>query len=52
MYKANSDKNKIKSLMHFDPEARVFILSNLHKIQLCDKCSSVIFVCLVPFSQL
>ena len=27
--------------MHFDPEARVFALSNWHKIQLCDKFSSV-----------
>ena len=38
--------------MHFDHEARVFVLSNWHKIQLCDKSSSVIFVCLTPFSQL
>ena len=33
-YKANSGKNKC--LMHFDPDARVFVLSNWHKIQLCD----------------
>ena len=26
--------------------------SNWHKIQLCDKFSSVIFICLTPFSQL
>ena len=34
-YKANTgkDKNK-KHLMHFDPDARVFVLSNWHKIQL------------------
>ena len=38
--------------MHFDPDARVFVLSNGRKIQLCDKFSSVIFICLIPFSQL
>ena len=38
--------------MHFDPDARVFVLSNWHKIQLCDKFSSVIFICLTPFSEL
>ena len=27
-YKANSDKNKKKCSMHFDPDARVFVLSN------------------------
>ena len=41
-----------KSLMHFDPDARVFALSNEHKLQLCDKFSSVIFICLTPFVQL
>ena len=51
-YKANSGKNKKKCLMHFDHEAWVFVLSNWHKIQLCDKFSSVIFVCLTPFSPL
>ena len=51
-YKENSSKNKKKCLMHFDPDARVFVLSNWHKIQLCDKFSSVIFICLTPFSQL
>ena len=38
--------------MHFVPDARVFVLSNWHKIQLCDKFSSVIFICLTLFSQL
>ena len=27
-YKANSGKNKEKCLMHFDPDARVFVISN------------------------
>ena len=27
-YKANRGKNKEKYLMHFDPDARVFALSN------------------------
>ena len=27
-YEANSGKNKKKCLMHFDPDARVFVLSN------------------------
>ena len=52
-YKANSGKNfKKKCLMYFEPDARAFVLSNWHKIQLCDKFSSVIFICLIPFSQL
>ena len=38
--------------MHFDPDAMVFDLSNWYKIELCDKFSSVIFICLTPFSQL
>ena len=38
--------------MYFDPDARVFIISNWHKIQLCDKFSSLIFICLTPFFQL
>ena len=38
--------------MYFEPDARAFALSNWHKIQLCDKFSSVIFICLIPFSQL
>ena len=51
-YKANSGKNKKrKCFMHFDPDARVFVLSNSHKI-LCDKFSLVIFICLTPFSEL
>ena len=25
-----------KCFMHFDPDARAFVLSNWHKIQLCD----------------
>ena len=51
-YKVNSGKNKEKSLVHFDPEATVFVYSNWHKMQLCDKFSSVIFICLTLFSQL
>ena len=27
-YKANNGKNKEKCLMHFDPDPRVFVLSN------------------------
>ena len=27
-YKANSGNNKEKCLMHFDPDARVFVLSS------------------------
>ena len=38
--------------MPFDHDARVFVLSNWHKIQLSDKFSSVIFICSIPFSQL
>ena len=34
------------------PDAMVFVLSNWHKLQLCDKFSSVICICLTPFSQL
>ena len=52
-YKTNGGKNNDKIiLMHFDPDARVFILGNWHKMQLCDKFSSVIFICLAPLSQL
>ena len=50
--KSNSDKNEEKYLMYFDPDGRVFTLSNWHKIQLCDKFSSAIFICLTPFSKL
>ena len=49
---ANSGKNEKKCLMHFDLDARVVVLSNWHKIQLCGKFYSVIFICLTPFSQL
>ena len=38
--------------MDSDPDARNFVLCNLHKIQLCGKFSSVIFIGLTPFSQL
>ena len=34
--------------MPFDSEARVFVLGNWHKIQLCDKFYSLIFMCLTP----
>ena len=51
-YKANSGKNKEKCLMHFDPDARVFAISDWHKIQICDKFFSVICICLAPFSQI
>ena len=50
-YEAKSGKNNEKCLMHFDPDARVFVLSNQHKTQPCDKFSSVICNCLTPFSQ-
>ena len=52
-YKTNSGKYpKKECLMHFDPDARVFVLSYWHKIQLCDKFSSVTFISLASFSQL
>ena len=38
--------------MHFDSDVRVFVLSNWHKTQLCDKFSSVVFIYLAPFSEL
>ena len=50
-YKANSVKNKEKCLMHFDSDASVFVLSR-PKTHPCDTFSSVIFICLTPFSQL
>ena len=50
-YKVNSGKNKEKCLMHYDLDARLFVPSNWHKIQLFDKFSSVIFICVTPFSQ-
>ena len=51
-YKTNSGKNLKKCLMHFDSDTRVFVLSNWHKIQVCGRFSSVIFICLTPFFQL
>ena len=45
-YKANSGKNKKSCLMHLGPDAKVVVLSNWHKIQLCKK------FCLTPLSQL
>ena len=50
--------NKSQWLIHsadirqFDPIARVFALSNWHKIQICGKFPSVVFICLTPVSQL
>ena len=38
--------------MHFESDARVFVLTSWHKKQLCDKFSLVIFICLTQFSQL
>ena len=38
--------------MDFDPDARVFVLSNWDKMQLCEVFYSVIFICLTPFFQL
>ena len=38
--------------MHFDSDARVFVLTSWYKKQLCDKFSLVNFICLTPFSQL
>ena len=32
--------------MYFNLDARVFVFSNSLKIQLCDKFSSVLFICL------
>ena len=41
-YKANSGKNK-ECLMHFDPDARAFVLSLIDtRYNVCDKFSSVI----------
>ena len=51
-YKANNGKMKKKYLMHFDSDARVFVLTSWYKEQLCDKFSLVIFICLTPFSQI
>ena len=38
--------------MHFDPDARVFVLSNWHKIQLLWQIFFSSLICLTPFSQL
>ena len=38
--------------MHFDPDARVFVLSNWHKIQLLWQIFFSNIICLTPFSQL
>ena len=38
--------------MHFDPDARVFVLSNWHKIQLFWQIFFSSLICLTPFSQL
>ena len=51
-YKANSGKNKKKCLMHFDSDARVFVLSNSHKIQLLQQIFFSNLICLTPFFQL
>ena len=45
-------KKKIKCLIHFDPDARVFDISNWHKIQLLWQIFSSNLICLTPFSQL
>ena len=51
-YEVNSGKNKEKCLMHFDPDARVFVISNWHKIQLLWQIFFSNLICLTPFSQL
>ena len=38
--------------MHFDPDARVFVLSSWHKIQLLSQIFFSDLICLTPFSQL
>ena len=38
--------------MHFDPDARVFVLSNWNKIQLLWQIFFSNLICLTPFSQL
>ena len=52
IYNTKTGKNKKKCLIYFDPDGRVFVLSNCHMIQLCVKFSSVIFIYLTPFSEL
>ena len=55
-YKANSGHNLKKNfdqkILHFDPDVRVFVLSNWDKMQLSDKFSAVMSICLAPFSKL
>ena len=41
-----------KRLMHFDPDARVFVLSNWHKIQLLEQIFFSNLICFTPLSQL
>ena len=50
-YEANSGGNEKKCLMHFEPDARVFVLNKWYKIELCNKFSSVFFICLTLFSH-
>ena len=38
--------------MHFDPDCRVFVLINSHKIQLLSRSFFSNLICLTPFSQL
>ena len=51
-YKTNSGKNKKKCLMHFDPDPRVFVLSNWDKIQPLWQIFYSSHICLTLFSQL
>ena len=41
-YKANSGKNKKKSLIHCDPDARLLFLTIDRRYNFCDKFSSII----------
>ena len=50
-YEKIGGKNKKNCFMHFDLDARVFVLEHWHKIQLCDNFSSVIVICFISFSQ-
>ena len=51
-YETNSGKNKEKCLMHFGSDATVFVIINWQNIQLCNRFSSVIFIYLIPLSQI
>ena len=51
-YNANSGKNKKECLMHFDPNARAFVLSNWSKVQLLQQMFFSNLICLTLFSQL